>query len=159
MDYHRLWRDPSPVIAFPPIATHLLPQRQVLTLLVVCEAVRMETPAGVRFTLTVEDDFNRIRWAPEMTIFGRDVRTAIGAVNAISTAGRRPLLVHVGFIERVTPAARELLIEDTCSTRIAVLGHDVVSMVITAFAYASATPTQFFTDEAAAMDWLRESIL
>lgn len=119
----------------------------------------METPAGVRFTLTVEDDFNRIRWAPEMTIFGRDVRTAIGAVNAISTAGRRPLLVHVGFIERVTPAARELLIEDTCSTRIAVLGHDVVSMVITAFAYASATPTQFFTDEAAAMDWLRESIL
>lgn len=124
-----------------------------------CKAVRMETSADVRFTLTVEDGFNRIRWAPGMRIFGRDVRTAITAVNAISITGKRPLLVHVGFIERVTTAARQLLLEDTCSMRIAILGHDVVSMVITAFAYASATPTRYFTDEAAALEWFSSPTL
>ncbi|MUK02476.1 hypothetical protein GM708_11420 [Vibrio cholerae] len=112
--------------------------------------------ASARFVLTVEADFNRIRWAPGVTMFGRDVRATIGAVEAVSAAGKRPLLVHIGSVERITPTARELLIEDTCSTRTAVLGMDLVSMVITAFAYTSATPTQFFTDEAAACGWLLE---
>ncbi len=90
-------------------------------------------------------------------MFGRDVRATIGAVDAVSGAGRRPLLVHIGSVERITPTARGLLIEDTCSTRTAVLGVDTVGMVITAFAYTSATPTRFFTDEAAAGTWLLEA--
>jgi hypothetical protein len=92
-------------------------------------------------------------------IFGRDVRTAITAVNAMSITGKRPLLVNVGFIERVTLAARQLLLEDTCPMQIAILGHDVVSMVITAFAYMSATPTRYFTDEAAALEWFSSPTL
>ncbi|MBG6192391.1 aspartokinase-like uncharacterized kinase [Arthrobacter sp. CAN_A212] len=87
---------------------------------------------------------------------GGDVRETIGAVDAFSRAGRRPLLVHIGSVERITREARELLIEDTCSSKTAVLGMDQVSMVMTAFAYTSATPTQFFTDEAEAIEWLLE---
>lgn len=112
---------------------------------------------GARFVLTVEPRFNRIRWAPGVTMYGRDARATIGAVDAVSGAGRRPLLVHIGAVTRITPAARQLLIDDTCSTRTAVLSTDVVSRVITAFAYTSATPTRFFTDEGEAADWLLEA--
>jgi hypothetical protein len=116
----------------------------------------MVTTAGTRFVLTVEADFNRIRWAPGVTMFGRDVRATISAVDAVSVDGKRPLLVHINSVERITPAARKILIDDTCSTRTAVLGTDPVGMVITAFAYTSLTPTQFFTDEREASEWLLE---
>lgn len=121
-----------------------------------CDAKRMDARASARFVLTVERDFNRIRWSPGETMFGRDVRATIGAVDSVSAGRNRPLLVHIGSVGRITPAARELLIEDTCSTRTAVLGMDPGSMVITAFAYTSATPTRFFTDEADAAAWLFE---
>ena len=114
-------------------------------------------PTGdARFVLTVEQHINRIRWAPGVTMYGRDVRATTGAVDAVSTAGKRPLMVHVNSMERITAAARELLLEETCSTRTAVIGLDPVSMVITAFNYAAATPTRYFTDEAEAMEWLLE---
>jgi hypothetical protein len=110
-----------------------------------------------RFVLTVEEHFNRIRWAPSVTMYGRDVRATMSSVDAVSISGKRPLLVHIGCVERITAAARQLLIDDTCSTKTAVLGLDVVGMVITAFAYTSATPTQYFTSEVEAVDWLLQS--
>lgn len=109
-----------------------------------------------KFAMSSEPGFNRIRWAPGVTMTGSDVRETIGAVDAVSGAGKRPLLVHIGSVERITREARELLIDDTCSTKTAVLGMDRVSMVMTAFAYTSATPTRFFTDEAEAIAWLLE---
>jgi hypothetical protein len=119
-----------------------------------CKGELMGTHVGTRFVLTVEEHFNRIRWAPGVTLFGRDVRSTTGAVDAVSTDGKRPLLVHVNSLERITTAAREILLEETCSTRTAVIGTDPVSMVITAFNYSAATPTRYFTDEAEAVTWL-----
>jgi hypothetical protein len=113
--------------------------------------------SSARFVLTVEPEFNRIRWAPGVTMFGRDVRATIGAVDAVSGTGKRPLLVHIGSVARIAPAARQLLLDDTCSTRTAVHGTDPVSMVITAFAYTSATPTRFFAEEAEATRWLLDT--
>ncbi|PVE14553.1 hypothetical protein [Arthrobacter sp. Bz4] len=107
--------------------------------------------------MSFESESNRIIWAPGVTMTG-DVRGTIGAVDAVSGAGRRPLLVHIGSVKRITREARELLIEDTCSSKTAVLGMDQVSKVMTAFAYTSATPTQFFTDEAEAVRWLLEHV-
>ena len=122
-----------------------------------CDALRMGMGfADARFILSIEDGFNRIRWAPGVTMFGRDVRSTIGAVDAVSSTGKRPLLVHIGSVERITKEARELLIKDTSSSRTAVLGMDRVSQGITAFAYTSATPTQFFTEESEAIAWLLE---
>ena len=116
----------------------------------------MGTHEDGRFVLTVEEHINRIRWAPGVTMYARDVRATTGAVDAVSTGGKRPLMVHVSSMERITPTARELLLEETCSTRTAVIGTDPVSRVITAFNYAAATPTRYFTDEAEAMEWLLE---
>lgn len=110
-----------------------------------------------RFTLTREPTFLRLRWAPGITMYGRDVRSTISAVDAVSTTQKQPLLVHIGSMTRITPAARQLLIDDTCSSRTAVLGIDPIAMVITAFAYTSATPTQYFTSEDEAVAWLLEA--
>ena len=84
----------------------------------------MGTTVGTRFVLIVEEEINRIRWAPGVTIFGRDARATISAVDSVSSGGRRPLLVHINSVERITPAARQILLADTCSTRTAVLGTD-----------------------------------
>lgn len=107
-----------------------------------------------RFVLTEEGGFLRLKWEPGITMHGSDVEASIAAVDAVSTAGKRPLLVHIGSVERITPAARHLLLDDTCSTRTAVLGKDEVARVMTAFNYRSATPSRYFTDEAEAIAWL-----
>lgn len=117
----------------------------------------MVTGTNSRFVLTAEEHFNRLQWAPGVTITGEDVRAFGEAVEAVSSEGVRPLLVHLNSVRRITPAARQLIVRDTCSTRTAILGEDPVSMVITAFAYTSRTPTRFFTDEREAIEWLLEA--
>lgn len=109
-----------------------------------------------RYTLTDHGDYLCLRWAAGVTMQAEDIRSTIAAVTAASPRGRRPLLVHIGLVERITPEAKQLLIEDTCSTRTAVVGVDEVGRVLTAFNYRSATPSRYFTEEADAIAWLRE---
>lgn len=107
-----------------------------------------------RYTLSDDGDFLRLEWTPGVTIEADDIHSSIAAVTAASPQGRRPLLVHVGPLERITPEARRLLIDDTCSIRTAVVGVDDVGRVLTAFNYRSATPSRYFTQESDAMAWL-----
>ncbi|MBG6182765.1 hypothetical protein IWX65_000698 [Arthrobacter sp. CAN_A214] len=64
--------------------------------------------------------------------------------------------MHIGLVERITVEAKQLLIDDTCSTRTAVVGVDEVGRVLTAFNYRSATPSRYFDNESDAIAWLRE---
>ncbi|WP_156134995.1 MULTISPECIES: hypothetical protein [Arthrobacter] len=107
-----------------------------------------------RYTLTDDGDFLRIEWAAGITIGADDVRSTTAAVTAASPQGRRPLLVNIGLVDGLTPEARRLLIEDTCSLRTGVVGVDEVGRVLTAFNYRSATPSRYFTQESAAVAWL-----
>lgn len=110
-----------------------------------------------RYTLSDEGDFLRLRWSPGVTIEAEDVHSTIAAVTAASPRGsRRPLLVHIGLVERITPEAKQLLIDDTCSARTAVVGVDDVGRVLTAFNYRSATLSRYFTEESDALVWLAE---
>ncbi|MBG6219083.1 hypothetical protein IWX75_003574 [Arthrobacter sp. CAN_A6] len=86
-----------------------------------------------------------------------DVHSTIAAVTRASPTGKRPLLVHIGLVEQITVDAKQLLIEDTCSTRTAVVGVDEVGKVITAFNYRSATPSRYFVEESDAIAWLTEN--
>ncbi|MBG6185481.1 hypothetical protein IWX65_003460 [Arthrobacter sp. CAN_A214] len=85
-----------------------------------------------------------------------DVHSTIAAVADASPAGKRPLLVHIGLVEQITVGAKQLLIEDTCSTRTAVVGVDEVGKVLTAFNYRSATPSRYFVEESDAVAWLTQ---
>ncbi len=107
-----------------------------------------------RYTLTDDGDFLRLRWAAGVTIEADDVRSTTAAVTAASPAGKRPLLVNIGLVDAITPDARRLLIEDTCSLRTGVVGVDEVGKVLTAFNYRSATPSRYFTAEDEAIAWL-----
>lgn len=110
-----------------------------------------------RYTLIDEGEFLRVRWAPGITISAGDVRTRIAATMAASSRGKRPLLVHIGLASRITSEAKQLLVDDTWSTRIAIVGLDEVGRVLTAFNHRSATPSRYFDDEADAIAWLTES--
>ena len=76
------------------------------------------------------------------------------AFDAVLGPDRCPLLVQLGALTRITPEARQMLIEGTHPTRVAVLSTDVVTKVVTAFAYTAIRPTRFFTDETEAIGWL-----
>lgn len=107
-----------------------------------------------RYTLSDDGDLLCLRWAPGVTMQAEDVRSTIAAVTAASPSGKRPLLVHIGLVERITAEAKQLLMDDTCSARTAVVGVDEVGRVLTAFNYRSATPSRYFTDESDAIAWL-----
>ncbi|MET1155546.1 hypothetical protein [Arthrobacter sp.] len=111
-----------------------------------------------RYALSDDEGFLRLQWASGVTIEAEDIHSTIAAVTAASPQGKRPLLVEIGPMERITPEAKQLLIEDTCSARTAVVGVDNVGRVITAFNYKSATPTRYFVVEADAIAWLTEDI-
>ncbi len=118
----------------------------------------MEQLSLPRYALSDDGGFLRLQWTPGVTIEARDIRSTIAAVTAASPQGKRPLLVHIGPLERITPEAKQLLIDDTCSARTAVVGVDDVGRVITAFNYRSATPSRYFTQESDAITWLTENI-
>lgn len=115
----------------------------------------MVTGDGARFELTVERDFNRLRWSPDVTtISAKDVQATADAFETVLGPDRRPLLVHVGALGGITPEARQMLLEGTHPTRVAILTEDLVTKVITAFAYAAVRPTRLFSDETEATRWL-----
>jgi hypothetical protein len=109
-----------------------------------------------RYTLSDDGDFLRLQWKPGVTIEADDIHSTIAAVTAASPQGKRPLLVHIGPLERITPEAKQLLIDDTCSARTAVVGVDYVGQVITAFNSKSATPSRYFAEETDAIAWLTD---
>lgn len=84
----------------------------------------------------------------------RDVQASVSAVEAVSTWCRRPLLVHIDLVDGISAPARNLLLEETCSSRTAVVGTDEVARVMTAFNYRAATESRYFSDEARAIEWL-----
>lgn len=116
----------------------------------------LEQPSP-RYALSDHGDFLRLQWPPGARIEAEDIRSSISAVTAASPRGKRPLLVEIGPLERISPEARQLLLEDTCSARTAVVGVDDVGRVLTAFNYRSATLSRYFAEEFAAIAWLTET--
>lgn len=116
----------------------------------------MENSAGdeSRFELTDEGNFLRLCWKAGIVMELRDVQASVSAVEAASPACRRPLLVHIDLVDGISAPARDLLLEERCSSRTAVLGTDEVARVMTAFNYRAATESRYFSDEAKAIDWL-----
>ncbi|WP_299166373.1 hypothetical protein [uncultured Arthrobacter sp.] len=109
-----------------------------------------------RFKLVDEGDFLRLRWEPGIVMELKDVQASISAVESVSPSCKRPLLVHMDLVDGISAPARDVLLKDTCSSRTAVLGKDEVARVMTAFNYRAATPSEYFTDECRAIEWLTE---
>ena len=113
---------------------------------------------GPRFLLTDEGDFLRLCWNAGIVMELSDVQASVSAVEAMSPSFKRPLLVHFDLVNGISAAARDLLLEETCSSRTAILGKDEVARVITAFNYRATTPSRYFTDEDLAIGWLTSNV-
>ncbi len=107
-----------------------------------------------RYLLEDAGDYVCLQWCGEITVGSSDVLAAATAVTEASPGGPRPLLVRIGLIEHITPEAKQLLIRDDRSSRIAIVGTDDVGRVLTAFTHRSVTPTRYFTDDDEAAAWL-----
>lgn len=108
---------------------------------------------SARFVFTAEAGFNRLRWdSSVLRISCEDMHAATEAVDA--SAERCPLLVHLGALTHISPEARQIIIESTRAQRVAILSEDLITKVVTAFAYTSVVPIRFFTDETKATRWL-----
>lgn len=109
---------------------------------------------GQRFVLTDEGEFLRLRWKAGIVMELCDVHASSAAVASISAPDKRPLLVHIDLVDGISAEARDFLLEETSSSRTAVLGTDEVSRVMTAFNYRAATPSRYFNTEHEAVEWL-----
>lgn len=114
--------------------------------------VRQEVRA--RYLLEDVGDYVCLQWSSGIILETADVVSAAAAITAVSPEGPRPLLLRIGLVEHITAEAKQLLIRDICSSRIAILGADDVGRVLTAFSHRSVTPTRYFTDDVEALDWL-----
>ncbi|WP_146069716.1 hypothetical protein [Arthrobacter sp. B0490] len=117
----------------------------------------MSSDSGApRYTVSDEGEFLRVRWASGVTVDANDARSRIATTNAMSPCGKRPLLIHIGLAKQITPEAKQLFVEDTSSTRLAILSEDEVGRVLTSFNHRSAIPSGYFNNELEAITWLTE---
>lgn len=107
-----------------------------------------------RYVLEDAGDYLRLRWSADIIVSSADVVSAAAEIIAASPDGPRPLLVQVGLVGHTTADAKQLLIRDISSSRIAIVGYDDIGRILTAFAHRSVTPTGYFTDDRAALEWL-----
>ncbi len=106
-----------------------------------------------RFSLTVHPFVLRLQWAPRLVIGQTDI-ARVGAAMAASGGSVLPLLVEVTALKEVTWDAREVIVGYEHPARIAIVGSDIVDLVLTAFTVKSASETRFFTDRDEAVRWL-----
>lgn len=77
----------------------------------------------------------------------------------MSPCGGRPLLVHVGLVDHVTPETKRILVEDMSTTRTAILSDDAVGSALSAFNHRSAVPSRRFTHEDDAITSLTDDLV
>ncbi|MCD2187994.1 DUF7793 family protein [Actinomycetospora soli] len=97
----------------------------------------------------------RLEWVGGLRITGDIAEQAMAAVDELNGPARRPMIV-MGSAP-TTRAAREVFGRECSVTRIAMVGRSAVDRTIANFSLfvdPPAVPTRFFTDEAAALDWL-----
>ncbi len=86
-------------------------------------------------------------------------RDAMRAVDELNDGRERPLFVDMTGTAVLTRDARQTFAVRCSASRIALVGRSAVDRVIANFALGVSSvpvPTNFFTSESAAMDWLRD---
>ncbi|GAA1860486.1 hypothetical protein GCM10009836_45810 [Pseudonocardia ailaonensis] len=104
------------------------------------------------------DGLVRLSWSPGTRVTGELAEIAMARVDAVNGDTENPLLVAMRLTAEVTRDARMVFARKCSANRIALLGSSAVDRVMANFALGVRTqpvPTRFFTDEAAALDWLR----
>jgi len=114
------------------------------------------------FTMSLDESgIIRLVWNRGIAIKQRDARAALNAANDLCSAGTRPLLVDMATTASVDRPARAVFGEPFKPSRIAMLGNSAVDRVIVNFILGinkPIKPIRFFTDEGAALAWLKAGL-
>jgi hypothetical protein len=108
----------------------------------------------------MEDGLLRLRWAPGIDIGEEAAEEAMARVNALSGRNRHPMIVDMAAVRSVHPKARAVFGRPCAASRIALLGSSPVDKVIANFILGVSKlpcPTRFFTSEAQAEAWCRQT--
>jgi hypothetical protein len=111
-------------------------------------------------SLTMEDGLLRLRWAPGVDIAEDAAEEAMARVNALCGENRHPMIVDMAAVRSVHPGARAVFGRSCAASRIALLGSSPVDKVIANFILGVSKvpcPTRFFTSEAQAEAWCRQT--
>ena len=111
---------------------------------------RPETDENQRLALR-EDGILHVWWRPSTVVTVDGARATLDA--SLLNPGSRRILMSMTAVA-FTNAARRAICAEQGITAIALVGEDPVDRVVAAFADNAAHPAQFFTSEAAAVDWL-----
>ncbi|WP_378036707.1 hypothetical protein [Actinomycetospora atypica] len=106
------------------------------------------------------DGIVRLSWAPRLEITGELAAAAVRIVDDLNGPIHRPMLVNMTGTAALTRSARSVFARPCSVSRLALLGRSAVDRVIANFALGvnrHPMPMRFFTDERAALDWLRDA--
>lgn len=106
-------------------------------------------------SLSVETDGTfHLKWEPGSLVSADDASSIVAAVQGLSGAGRRPMLVEVVDV-CLSPGARTILLHTRFVSAVALVGVSVVDRVVAAALQREGTcPQRYFTSLAEAREWL-----
>jgi hypothetical protein len=111
-------------------------------------------PIGVR---PLENGMIQVTLPPNEEIAGAEARVAGAAVRALANGGRVPVVLVITGVLGVSVEARQVYVSSIAASAFALVGETPVDRVIAHYLLRSKTekiPAQFFTSEAAAVEWL-----
>ena len=113
---------------------------------------------GVRL---VDDGIIEVLLPPNQEIEGPEARVAGGAVRSLAAGRRMPVLLVITGVVGVSVEARQVFSGSIAATAFALVGESPVDRVIAHYllrARSESIPAQFFSSEAAALEWLRQHV-
>jgi hypothetical protein len=99
----------------------------------------------------------RLTWAPHLRITGELAKESVRAAEDLSDGVPQPMLVDITGSAVTTRDARFVFADTTAVSRLVLLGRSAVHRVIANFTLRvepPMIPVRYFTDEAAALEWL-----
>ncbi|MEW1821210.1 STAS/SEC14 domain-containing protein [Arthrobacter sp. NPDC080031] len=100
------------------------------------------------------DGIFHLRWAPGSNVSSADADAVVAAVLGVTGASLQPILVEVVDV-RMSPAARETLLETRFVSAVALVGDTVVDRVMAgALLRNQECPHGYFTSVQDAREWL-----
>jgi hypothetical protein len=112
------------------------------------------TPIGVR---ALENGMIQVTLPPNEEIAGAEAQVAGAAVRALANGRRVPVVLVITGVLGVSVEARQVYVSSIAASAFALVGETPVDRVIAHYLLRSKTekvPAQFFTSEAAAVEWL-----
>lgn len=109
------------------------------------------------FVITQDAGIVEVRWRPGIVVGPAELDVLANTITHFPNWRRAPMLVYLSRLRRITPPARQALLDYHHLGPIALTGGDPVDRVLAAFITQSPSRTRYFADTDQARAWLRSA--